>query len=214
MIFSSKVKERAPTTNPAASSATTRKSSSDEHGPEQGRGTSRSPTEETRSGRSNPEEISQISHAPVARPASRSSRETSVANSSTLNPHLFFEGNLKYSGTIVIDCDYRGSIVTDDTLLVGPSGKVEAEITAGVVEVSGKVRGNLKAKTRVKILSGGEVIGNIETPTISMEEGVVFEGNCTRPGEPQQPQPPKAHEQSPNKTQHGSVQKALASSLA
>jgi cytoskeletal protein CcmA (bactofilin family) len=53
-----------------------------------------------------------------------------------------------------------------------------------VVEISGKVRGNIKARTRVKILSGGEVRGNLETPTISMEDGVVFEGNCTRPAQP------------------------------
>ena len=108
--------------------------------------------------------------------------ERSATNTSSLNPHLFFEGNLKFTGTVLIDCDFRGTIVTDDTLVVGVAGNLQAEVTAGVIEISGAVHGNIKASTSVKVFSGGEVHGNIETPTISMEEGVVFEGNCTRPG--------------------------------
>lgn len=113
----------------------------------------------------------------------------SASSTSSLNPHLFFEGNLKFSGTVLIDCDFRGTVVTDDTLVVGASGSLHAEVTAGVVEISGKVHGNIKASNSVKVFSGGEVHGNIETPTISMEEGVVFEGNCTRPGNRPQPEP-------------------------
>ena len=100
---------------------------------------------------------------------------------STLNPHLAFEGTLKYSGSLTVDCEVKGSILTDDRLVIGPAAVVTAEISAGVVEISGKVHGNVKARNRVKILAGGQVCGNIETPTLSMEEGVVFEGNCTRP---------------------------------
>ena len=87
------------------------------------------------------------------------------------------------SGTVHLDCEFRGSIVTVDKLIVGRAGRVDAEINAGVVEISGEVRGNIRAKTSVKILSGGRVLGNVETPTIAMEEGVVFEGSCTRPGQ-------------------------------
>ncbi len=103
-------------------------------------------------------------------------------DTSSLNQHLSFEGTLKFVGSVLIDCEFRGNIVTADTLVVGVSGKVHAEVTAGVVEISGVVRGDIKAANNVKIFSGGAVHGNIETPTISMEEGVVFEGNCTRPG--------------------------------
>lgn len=111
-----------------------------------------------------------------------------AASASVLNSHLSIDGELKYSGSVTVDCEFRGSIVSDDTLIVGPSARVEAEIKAGVVEIAGKVRGNVQAKTRVKIRAGAEVYGNIETPTVSMEDGVVFEGHCTRPqGAPQTP---------------------------
>ncbi len=114
--------------------------------------------------------------------AAEASEVRSPSNTSSLNPHLFFEGDLKFSGTVLIDCDFRGTVETDDTLVVGVAGNVQAEVSAGVVEVSGAVHGNIRASKSVKVFSGGEVHGNIETPMISMEEGVVFEGNCTRPG--------------------------------
>lgn len=123
----------------------------------------------------------------------RSSRlSASDDKTSTLSSHLTFDGTLKFSGKVVIDCEFRGSVASDDTLVVGPAGRIEAELSSGVVEIAGKVRGNIKAKTRVKILSGGEVRGNIETPTISMDEGVVFEGSCTRPQDTRPPEGPAA----------------------
>lgn len=126
--------------------------------------------------------------APQEAPEPQDSR-TAPKNSSSLNPHLSFEGNLQFTGTVLVDCDFRGTVTTDDTLVVGVSGNLHAEVTAGVVEVSGKVHGNIRASSSVKVYSGGEVHGNIETPTISMEEGVIFEGNCTRPGSTPKPAP-------------------------
>jgi len=104
-----------------------------------------------------------------------------------MNPHLSFEGTLKYEGSLTIDCDFRGEVTTDDTLVVGPSGVVRADLSGGVVEISGKVHGDVKGQTSVKIYRGGEVYGNIETPTISMDHGVVFEGTCSRPAAQRQP---------------------------
>jgi len=110
-------------------------------------------------------------------------------SSSVMNPHMFIEGNIRYEGMLTIDCEVKGKITTEDTLVIGPSAKVQAEITAGTVEIAGKVSGNIRARNRVRIVSGGEVHGNIETPSISMEEGVVFEGKCSRPQAQAQPQP-------------------------
>jgi len=124
--------------------------------------------------------------------AGRLATRVPAREDSSLNPHLKFEGTLTYTGTVTIDCHFKGSVITDDTLIVGPSGRLDAEVTAGVVEISGKVHGNVKALKTVKILKGGEVHGNIETPKISMEEGVVFEGNCSRPADAPQPAAPPA----------------------
>ena len=117
--------------------------------------------------------------------ASRAPRTSSV-----LNSHLTFDGTLKYTGTLTMDCEFHGTVTTGDNLVVGPLGQVKAEIYADNVEISGKVWGDVHAKTRVKILSGGEVYGNIETPSISMDDGVIFEGQCTTAQETQTPSGP------------------------
>ena len=126
----------------------------------------------------------------------RATRERATS-ASTLNPHLTFEGELKYTGKVSIDCEFHGRIVTEDTLIVGPSACIHAEVTAGVVEISGKIHGDIKALKSVKILSGGEVHGNIETPTIAMEEGVLFEGSCSRPADAPTPAPEKVTRPAP-----------------
>jgi cytoskeletal protein CcmA (bactofilin family) len=124
----------------------------------------------------------------AGKPSAQLSQRTEAGpGSSVINSHLWFDGTLKFEGSLTLDCEIRGTITTPDTLIVGPSARVQAEISAGSVEISGKVNGNIRAKKNVKIFAGGEVYGNIETPNVSMEEGVVFEGNCTRPRS-QQPQ--------------------------
>jgi|RhiMethySRZTD1v2_1073278.scaffolds.fasta_scaffold268444_3 cytoskeletal protein CcmA (bactofilin family) len=101
--------------------------------------------------------------------------------SSILGPHLSFEGNLKFSGRVTIDCEIFGSVTTEDTLIIGPLGRIEGDVCAGTLEVAGKVHGDIKVKSKVRLQTGCEVCGDIETPTISMAEGVAFEGKCMRP---------------------------------
>ncbi len=101
--------------------------------------------------------------------------------SSTLGSHLSFEGQLRFNGSVTVDCHFKGNVETDGKFGVGPSGVVEADIVAADVEIAGQVHGNIVAVNSVRVCAGGQVFGNIETPSISMEEGVVFEGSCTRP---------------------------------
>lgn len=145
--------------------------------------------------------------APTATASPAALRPTSVspassgAESSTLNKHVSIEGSLKFTGTVVVNGSVRGSIETSDRLIVGPTADIQAHVVAGSVEVSGRIEGNILAKSSVRIRNGGKVIGDIETPTISMEEGVVFEGRCTRPAESTEESEPAA---APQTGPHGS----------
>lgn len=89
-----------------------------------------------------------------------------------------FEGKLTFEGTVRIDGKFKGEIISDATLVIGESGKVEADIKVGTVSISGEVKGNVTAKTKVEIHAPAVVHGNIQTPSLIIEEGVVFEGNC------------------------------------
>lgn len=89
-----------------------------------------------------------------------------------------FEGKLHFEGTLQIEGVYSGEINSDSTLIVGDGAKVSAEINVGTVVINGEVRGNIRAAQGVEIRGGGKMFGNIETPTLQIEKGVIFEGNC------------------------------------
>lgn len=90
-----------------------------------------------------------------------------------------FKGTLTFEGTVRIDGRLEGEIFTKDTLVVGEGAQVSAAIHAGMVVISGTVRGNIVAERKIEIHASGRLYGNISTPSLVIEEGVVFEGSCT-----------------------------------
>lgn len=93
-----------------------------------------------------------------------------------------FEGKLTFEGTVRIDGKFTGTIVTNDVLVIGEGAKVSAEITCGTVIVHGELNGNLKAKTAVELHHPARMKGNIETPSLMVEKGVIFEGQTKMDG--------------------------------
>lgn len=89
-----------------------------------------------------------------------------------------FEGKLSFEGTVRVDGKLTGEIFTDDVLIVGEGAEVNAEITVGSIIIQGTVHGNITAKRSVEIHSPGRVKGNLNTPSLLIEKGVFFDGNC------------------------------------
>jgi cytoskeletal protein CcmA (bactofilin family) len=93
-----------------------------------------------------------------------------------------FEGKLTFEGTVRIDGKFTGTIVTNDVLVIGEGAKVSAEISCGTVIVHGEINGNLKAKNAVELHHPAKMKGNIETPSLMIDKGVIFEGQCKMEG--------------------------------
>lgn len=89
-----------------------------------------------------------------------------------------FEGKLSFNGAVRIDGCLKGEIFTEGTLIVGESAVLESNIHVSHILVSGEIRGNIIASDRIEIHAPGKVFGNIQAPTVVIDEGVVFEGNC------------------------------------
>ena len=89
-----------------------------------------------------------------------------------------FEGKLSFEGTVRVDGKLAGEIFTDDVLIIGEGAEVSAEINVGAIVIEGTVNGNIHAKRSVEIRTPGRVRGNISTPSLFIEKGVVFDGNC------------------------------------
>jgi cytoskeletal protein CcmA (bactofilin family) len=89
-----------------------------------------------------------------------------------------FDGKLTFEGTVRIDGKFTGSIMTNDTLVIGEGAKLSAEVTCGTVVVHGEVVGNIRARTAVELHQPAKVRGNIETPSLMIDKGVIFEGQA------------------------------------
>jgi cytoskeletal protein CcmA (bactofilin family) len=94
-----------------------------------------------------------------------------------------FEGKLTFAGTVRIDARFKGTIVTNDVLVVGDRAHIDADITCGTIIVHGEVNGNIRAKDAVELHAPARVRGDVETPSFSLEKGVVFQGQTTMPAE-------------------------------
>ena len=88
------------------------------------------------------------------------------------------EGKYTFSGTVMLNGRFSGEIVSNDTLIVGEKGVVNANIRAGIVLVSGEVVGNILGGERVELRGSARVIGDVEAPVVVLEEGVLFQGHC------------------------------------
>ena len=89
-----------------------------------------------------------------------------------------FEGKLSFSGAVRIDGRFKGEILTEGTLIVGETALLECDIQTAYISISGEIRGNIDAQNRIEIHAPGRVFGNISAPTITIDEGAIFEGSC------------------------------------
>ena len=99
-----------------------------------------------------------------------------------LGPGAAFEGKLTFEGTVHLNGRFRGEIFSEDELAIGEGALVEAEIDVGVIVIRGTVVGNIKAKRAIEIYPPGRVKGDIHTPSLHIEKGVVFEGRSFMEG--------------------------------
>jgi cytoskeletal protein CcmA (bactofilin family) len=88
------------------------------------------------------------------------------------------EGKYNFSGTVMLNGKFSGEIVSNDSLIIGEKGVVNATVRAGVVLINGEVIGNVFATERVELRGTARVYGDVEAPVIVVEEGVRFEGRC------------------------------------
>src|SRR5919197_833291 len=93
-----------------------------------------------------------------------------------LGKGIEFEDKLSFEGTVRIDGKFTGQITTGDVLIIGEGARVQAEINCGSVIVRGELNGNIRAKTGVELYNPARVRGDIATPSLTVEKGVIFQG--------------------------------------
>lgn len=88
-------------------------------------------------------------------------------------------GEANFKGMLRIDGRLSGRITSQDgTLLVGTNGQVDADIEVAIATINGTVNGDIIATERLEMGRAARINGNIQTPSLMIEQGAIFEGSC------------------------------------
>ena len=97
---------------------------------------------------------------------------------SLLGEGVEIQGDLSFAHGIRVDGMVRGKIRSEACLIIGPKGRVEAELAIRRVMINGEFHGAIHASERVEIQKEGRVYGDVYTPCLIIEAGALFEGKC------------------------------------
>ncbi|MGB9466845.1 MAG: polymer-forming cytoskeletal protein [Candidatus Acidiferrum sp.] len=135
-----------------------------------------------------PQGVPEISTAPavVASTPSMSSppiRETpssvpvSPKAAACISQGIKIKGEVTGSEDLFVDGQVDGKLnLTNGSLTIGPNGRVKADVTAREVIVRGTVEGKVSGRDKVQLWSTGQVIGEVETARLAIEDGAMLRG--------------------------------------
>ena len=94
-----------------------------------------------------------------------------------LGSDALFKGTLSFEGTVRIDGKFEGQVKTDDTLVIGETGDMKADVKVGTLVCKGKLNGSVVASKKIEMHPTSKILGDIQTPALSIELGAVLDGH-------------------------------------
>ena len=97
-----------------------------------------------------------------------------------LGPGTTIEGTVEFENTVRLEGSVVGKIFsTDGKLIIGETAVVNGEIMVNIAVIMGRVNGKINARKRVEVYPPGRIEGDIQSPAVLIESGVIFNGNCS-----------------------------------
>lgn len=87
-------------------------------------------------------------------------------------------GDISFTNSMRVDGVVKGKVHSEQSIIIGPSGKIDAEVNIRNISINGEFRGIIRASERVQIHKEGKVFGDIFSPCLIIEAGATFEGRC------------------------------------
>ena len=103
-----------------------------------------------------------------------------------LGSDALFKGTLSFEGTVRIDGKFEGTVNTKDTLVIGETGDMQAEVDVGTLVCKGKLKGNVVASKQIEMHAASKITGNVRTPALNIELGAVLDGHLNMTGKEQE----------------------------
>jgi cytoskeletal protein CcmA (bactofilin family) len=115
--------------------------------------------------------------------AVRKSKKTDLI-STYLGSDGKIEGTIEFQNAIRLDGSVKGEIFSKaGTVIIGETAVINARINVDIAVIMGKVNGTIDARKRIEVYPPACVVGDIQAPTILIESGVMFNGNCSMQGQ-------------------------------
>ncbi len=108
----------------------------------------------------------------------RDEERTVEAVNTIIGEGTTLKGNVKVEGSVRVDGEFEGTLDATDTLIVGDTGKVEGDANVSNAVIGGRMYGNVFASGKIELQRGSQLLGDIKTRGLVIEDGVVFQGNC------------------------------------
>ncbi|MBI5883317.1 MAG: polymer-forming cytoskeletal protein [Elusimicrobia bacterium] len=110
----------------------------------------------------------------------KGSRSSGAADSFTvIGGEARFHGVLSVKGAVRVEGAVEGDITDATTVEIGKAGRVKGNIAAEALSIAGEVVGDVTASRSVELLKESRVQGKIKAPRLRIDEGAVFNGQCS-----------------------------------
>jgi cytoskeletal protein CcmA (bactofilin family) len=96
-----------------------------------------------------------------------------------IGENSYFSGNFHINGSLRIDGRFEGRYLQAEQIYIGKGGKVKTSINAVSIIIEGLVLGDITATSRVLLMPTARILGDIRTPELIIQNGVILEGRCT-----------------------------------
>jgi cytoskeletal protein CcmA (bactofilin family) len=115
--------------------------------------------------------------APRAETTARPSSSSAGREHAMIGASIHIDGDLRGEEDLLIEGEVNGTVqLKNNSLTIGPQGKVRADVYAQSIIVDGYMEGDLYGSERVAIRKNAQVRGNVTSPRVSLEDGAKFKG--------------------------------------
>ena len=89
-------------------------------------------------------------------------------------------GDVLFADALQVDGKVTGKLISESgSLMIEPTGDIQADVDVGICVIRGALQGNVNARSRVEIYKTARVQGDITTPVLLVEEGAILSGAIT-----------------------------------
>ena len=99
-----------------------------------------------------------------------------------LGSDALFRGTLSFEGTVRIDGKFEGQVNTNDTLVIGETGDMKADVKVGTLICKGQLNGAVVASKKIEMHPASKIKGDVRTPALSIGLGAVLDGHLNMTG--------------------------------